>query len=230
MSPRLVESSIASATSEGGWQQLQLAKQYMSADQIVQTYSPEGLPEVKRFKQTMIKPGMRVRVQMGTGLSRSRAARTDQLMTYWQNGILRDPDQMAELLDVPVSAMNPNNAYDIKLARNENLKIAEGVPTTANSWDNHDIHRREHNNYRKSQDYFELPDKVKAMFEAHVEMHDQLQVQVMGQQLQRMEMAMQIAQAQQQTNPQPADSPPPGPQSDASAQDATASDLSGNGT
>lgn len=185
--------TISSAISEGYWQQLMLAKQYMSAEQIVQTYSREGLPEVQRFKKEQIKEGMKIRVTQGTGLSRSRAARTDQLMTLWQNQVIKDPEMMAELLDLPVSTVGPASAFDLRLARNENLRIAAGTAITPNSWDNHDIHKREHNTYRKTQEYAELPDKTKAMFEYHVNMHDQLEIQQLGKQLQIQQMAAAVA-------------------------------------
>lgn len=100
---------------------------------------------------------------------------------------------MAELLEIPVSSISPSNAYDIRLARNENLTMADGVPIVPNSWDNHDIHRREHNNFRKTQEFLELPTKVKTMFEFHCQMHDQLQVQQLGKQLQIQQLAGAVA-------------------------------------
>src|SRR5262249_36471644 len=54
--------TINAAIAQGGWQALMLAKQYVPAEQIVQTYSRDGLPEAKRFKAEDIKPGLRVRV------------------------------------------------------------------------------------------------------------------------------------------------------------------------
>ncbi len=170
-----------------------LAKQFMTAEQVVMTYSAQGMPEVKRLMKETLKPGMRIRVTMGTGLSRSRAARADQLMLMWDSGIIQDPELMAELLEIPVSSISPSNAYDIRLARNENLTMADGVPVVPNSWDNHDIHRREHNNFRKTQEFLELPAKVKTMFEFHVQMHDQLQIQQLGKQLQIQQLAGAVA-------------------------------------
>lgn len=205
--------TITSSISEGYWQQLQLAKQYMSAEQIVQTYSREGLPEVQRFKAEQIKPGMKIRVTSGTGLSRSRAARTDQLMTLWQNQIIKDPEMMAELLDLPISTVGPASAFDLRLARNENLRIAADIAITPNSWDNHDIHKREHNSYRKTQEYAELSDQVKAKFEYHVNMHDQLEIQQLGKQLQIQQMAAAVASGAGFQAPPPGAAGPPGPAS-----------------
>jgi len=214
--------SIGAACSEGFWQQLMLAKQYMPDDQIARTYSKEGLPEVHEFKKDMIDPGISVRVQMGTGLSRSRAARQDQLMNLWQQGLIRDPDLLVKLLDVPVSPLDPSDAFDMRLARNENLDMAKGIPVKPNSWDNHTVHITEHNNYRKTQEFLMLSDKEKSMFEAHVQFHMALQQQDLKQQIQLQQMQMQIAQASAQGLQAGG-----GAQQQADAQDQTAQDLQG---
>jgi hypothetical protein len=186
--------TISSSISEGFWQELMLARQFGNDDMMVQTYSSEGYPEVRKFKRTQLKPGMKIKVTMGTGLARSRAARSDQLMTMWDNGIIQDRELMAELLEVPVSSVSPDNAFDVRLARNENYTMAEGKPIVPNSWDNHDIHRREHNNFRKSQDFLTLRPKWKSIFEFHCQMHDQLEIQQLGKQLQIQQMAAAVAQ------------------------------------
>lgn len=186
--------TIKSAISEGFYQQALLAKQFMTAEQIVVTYSMSGMPEVKRFKASDIPPGMKIKVTMGTGLARSRAARQDQLMMMWENQIIQDRELMAELLDMPISSVSPGNAEDIRLARNENYTMADGTPIVPNSWDNHDIHKREHNSFRKSVEFLHLPTKTKSMFEFHCQMHDQLQIQQLGKQLQIQTMAAAVAQ------------------------------------
>jgi len=199
--------TIKTSISEGFYQLLMLGKQYMTAEQVVTTYSRDGMPEVKRFMKEQIKPGMKIRVTMDTGLAKSRAARTDQVMTMWDNGIIKDAELMAELLDIPVSTISPGNAADIRWARNENLTMADGTPVTANSWDNHDIHRREHNNYRKTSEYFELPTKTKSMIEFHVQMHDQLQIQQLGKQLQIQQLAAAVASGAGFQTPPPGSAP-----------------------
>jgi hypothetical protein len=186
--------TIGASISEGFYQQLELVRQYGSTDLMATTYSREGFPEVRRFQKTQLHPAMRIKVTMGTGLASSRAARTDQLMTMWDNQIIQDRELMAELLDLPMSSVSPDNSFDIRLARNENYTMEDGTPIVPNSWDNHDIHRREHNNFRKTQEYLNLPTKVKSMFEMHCQMHDQLQVQQLGKQLQIQTLAAQVAQ------------------------------------
>lgn len=52
-----------------------------------------------------------------------------------------------------------------------------GMPTEpplivpVNSFDNHQIHIQVHNNYRKGQEYEQLPQRIKDLFEAHVNQH-----------------------------------------------------------
>lgn len=167
--------SISASISEGFFQLLMLAKQYVSTEQMVTVYSREGMPEVKRFKAQDIKAGTRVQTLMGTALARSRAARNDLLITMWQNKIITDPAVMAELMEVPFPSFADPEARDQRLARNENATMAAGQPVTPNSWDDHLVHIAEHNDYRKTQEFLALDEKVKAMFEYHVTQHHELQ-------------------------------------------------------
>lgn len=175
-SSRLAEltRTIKDAITVGFWQQLQLAKQYVSAEKMVVTYSREGLPEVRRFKSEAITPGTRVNVTMGTGLARSRAAREDQVYRMVELGIIKDPETAAELLDIPVGVITPTKSFDIRLARNENYTIAGGAAVTPNSWDDHPIHLREHNNFRKTSEYLTLSEETKTKFEYHCQTHEEL--------------------------------------------------------
>jgi len=171
--------TIKSATTEMAWQQLELARQYVKEEIIVATYSRDGIPEVKKFKGEHAKPGQRVRVTMGTGLARSRAAKEEQVYRMVELGIIQDPQIIAELLDVPTGTISPSKAADIRLARNENLTIAANEAVKPNSWDDHAIHLREHNNYRKTQDYLMAPDEVKQKFEYHCQTHEDLEMEML---------------------------------------------------
>jgi hypothetical protein len=132
-----------------------------------QTYSRDGLPEVKQFRAEAIKPGMRIMVTMGTGLARSRAARQDQLLNMWQNQIITDPELMAELMEVPIPSFTaPEDARRAPGPQREPAH-AGGTAIVPNSWDDHGIHLREHNDYRKTQDYLTPTRTVKSKFEFH---------------------------------------------------------------
>ena len=187
----LIEST-SQAISKGFWQCLMLTKQYVSGEIIVQAYSPEGVAEVKKFKADSLHPGMRIKVTVGSGLARSRAARMDQLITLWQQGVIRDPEEFSRLADLPVPSVLSTRAQDVRLARNENLTLAGGDALTANSWDDHTIHIREHNNYRKTSEFEALPDETKMKFEHHVQEHKQLETQALAEDLQQQQMVLQL--------------------------------------
>lgn len=196
-----LQRTIAASLSDGYWQALMLAKQYGPESTIVQSYSREGIPEVRRFLKEEIKPGMRVRVMMGTGLATTRAARQDQAMMLWQNQIITDPEVMADLMDIPVGTLTPQKVFDVREARNENLMIAEGTddegkpgtPIVPNSWDEHDIHIREHNNYRKTAEFQNLPTEVKQKFEFHVQSHKTMRLEVLKEQMEEQAVMAQAA-------------------------------------
>lgn len=122
---------------------------------------------------------------------------------------------MADLMDLPTASLSPNRVFDVRLARNENMLMAadEGIDGSAgnaitpNSWDAHDIHLREHNNFRKTQEYVQLPSDAKKKIEFHCQMHEELWLS----ELQKQAMRMAIAQGAQ-------------PGSAAQAPEATASD------
>jgi hypothetical protein len=98
----------------------------------------------------------------------------------------------------------------VLLARNENLVIAQGDALQANSWDDHTIHLREHNNYRKTSEFAKADGEVKQKFEFHCQQHEKLE----GQQLEREAQRAQKLQASlgpPPSGPQPSSPPPPTP-------------------
>jgi len=173
----VLNASIDRSISEGFWQCLRLAQQYVKGEQIVQTYSRDGLPEVTRFKAEDFSAGMRVRVTRGTGLPRGRSERQDFLLRMWDSQVIQDPSLMAEMLELPYPTFTIADAQDIKLSRSENYTLAAGTPITPNSWDNHLIHIREHNAFRKTQEYLQLTDETKEIWEYHVQTHEQLNIE-----------------------------------------------------
>lgn len=208
-----MQRTIKKSITIGFWQHLMLAKQFVTEEQIIQTYSPEGYPEVHRFKTDDLNEGMRIRVMMGDGLSRSRAARQEYAMLLWQNQVITDPEIFAQIVDVPVGTISPQRSYDIGLARNENLEIAstpDGVALMPNSWDEHEVHIREHNNYRKTHEYREKSPECKQKFEFHVNKHEELLIQYLQKEA-RKQMVMQGIDpaAQAQAGAGAADGTPP---------------------
>jgi hypothetical protein len=71
-------------------------------------------------------------------------------------------------------------------------KGVDGEPGNAikpNSWDAHDIHLREHNNWRKTQEYEQSDPEIKKKFEFHCQMHEDLWLSELQKQATRMAIA-----------------------------------------
>jgi hypothetical protein len=198
--------TIDAAISEGWYQTLMLAKQYEKEEVMLQVYSREGLPEVRAFRKERIDPGVRIKVTRMTGLGRTRAGRQDSLLKLWDSHIITDPGLMARLMEVPIPSFTEPDAEDLSLARNENLTLAKGDPIMPNSWDNHVIHLREHNRYRKTQEFLTASEDVKTKFEHHCSEHDKLE---MGELIKQMKKAQAMAMIQNPGAAGPG-GPPPG--------------------
>lgn len=169
--------STAWAIEEGFMQLTWLAKQYEEEKKMVLIYSSEGIPQVQEFKAREVDPGIRYKVSMGNGLGHTRSGRQEALYNLWDRGILQnDPIRMLKLLDVGGPLPLTSDARDIMLARNENFAMARGTAVTPNSWDNHPIHIKEHNDFRKTNAYRLLDNRSKALFEFQVRTHEQLYI------------------------------------------------------
>lgn len=182
--------TIDASISQGGWQILMMAREFETPEKQVLTFGKDYTPIVKHWRAEAVHPGTQVRAVRMSGLGRTRAQRNDSLMTMWSAKIITDPDVMADLMDLPIPSFTNPRADDQRLARAENIEMADGTPVRPNSWDNHAIHLREHNNYRKTQEYRALGPNQKAMFEWHCQGHENLQI-IQAQKLARLIAAQQ---------------------------------------
>jgi hypothetical protein len=117
---------------------------------------------------------------------------------------MNDPEQFAELAELPIPNMLSTKAFDVKLARNENLLMAADKAVQANSYDDHTIHLREHNNYRKSADFQALDQEERQKFEFHVQQHTDMELETLKKDAEKARL-MQEALGQQPPGPPPTD-------------------------
>lgn len=170
--------TMSDAIAEGYWHVLMLAKEKENPRKLVAVYSEDGFAEVREFRARQVDPGIRFKVTMGTGLGWTRAGRQDTLIELYNLGIFQDdPQRFLNLLDIGGNLPLNAKAQDVRLARNENYRMAHKEAITANSWDDHEIHLREHNTYRKSYEFETLPTRAKIIFEFHCQAHERLEIQ-----------------------------------------------------
>lgn len=85
------------------------------------------------------------------------------------------PGQMSNPMD-PMQQQDPMQSMQqpqgpVDMQTQQPLDIAAMPVVPVNTWDNHDVHIRMHNAYRKTQAFELLSDEVKAEFEKHVNAH-----------------------------------------------------------
>lgn len=71
---------------------------------------------------------------------------------------------------------------DVSLAEDENYRMAYGEIIRPNTYDDHQKHITQHNNFRKTPEYFKLSTKQRQVLDAHVAAHQADIAQIAGQQ------------------------------------------------
>lgn len=80
------------------------------------------------------------------------------------------PDPMGQMVQDPSQGLiDPNTGQP--LVDQMGQPTAPPLIVPVNSFDNHQIHIQIHNNYRKGQEYEQLPQQIKDLFEEHVNQH-----------------------------------------------------------
>jgi hypothetical protein len=171
----VLNKTTGASTSDGFWQLLMLAKQYVPLAKLATTYTRDGLPEVRKFMAAKLSDDTRVRVIPSTTMPKTQASRNEFLISLWQAGIISDPRRMSELLELPYSGSAADTERDARKAMNENILMSSGVPLTPDEWDDHQRHIAEHNNERKTAEFAAASDEVHNIYQFHVDEHKALE-------------------------------------------------------
>lgn len=199
--------SIERAIEKTARQCLSMVVQYWDDERKIKTVGLDGSFDIQALSSSDLRGGTDIRVEGGSALPQSKAARQAFIMDLMNNGFI-EPQEGLEILDLGgLNKLYEKIQVDIRQAQRENLKMAaateelieqhrmdwleqsgidplnaideQGNPlqpplvVPVNVWDNHEIHIREHNNYRKSQAFDMASPAVKRLFEQHVRMHQE---------------------------------------------------------
>ena len=143
-----------------------------------------------------------VRVNESTMYQTSKAAMQDYVIKMVQYGLLlptneRDRQLIMKTLEFGImDDVYSEFEQDTSQAQTENDKFQNGdVSPDVRDFYNHEAHVKEHNKFRKSETYMQLPDEIKAYVDAHVAKHMEFYTQqILGD--------MQAQQPQAETQPQ----------------------------
>lgn len=221
------DESMLSVTHEGieeafekiGYQTLCYVKQYWDMPRKVKVVGKDGFFNVVSFQGADLRDNTDIRVEAGSSLPTSKAAKQAFLMDMMTQGFI-PPEKGLELMDMGgVQRLYEEIRVDAAQASRENMRMAAvtqdqieqfamtyvptdpvtgqknpelglidpntgqplqdqaGNPTQpplivpVNSYDAHQVHIQIHNTYRKSQEFEQLPQEIKSLFEQHVNQH-----------------------------------------------------------
>ena len=178
---------------------------FWDVPRIVKVTGPNGAFDAMAFKGSDLRGNLDIRVEGGSALPVSKAAKQALIMDLMKMGFI-DPNKGLEIMDMGgINKLYEQIQVDQRQVQRENLRMSKvtqkyleeynmqnaqmlqadpnafdgNMPpliVSVNSWDNHALHIEYHNTYRKSQSFENLPQETKALFEAHVQAH----VQAMG--------------------------------------------------
>jgi len=98
-----------------------------------------------------------------------------------QNQILgpQDREMILQAFDLGHPAIiTDQNQADRARAREENRVMAKGEQKIPEFCENHEVHRRTHDAYRKSSEFKDFPDKVRKWFEMHDRLHKKMAARI----------------------------------------------------
>lgn len=157
---------------------LQLVKQFWLEQRVVRTWSEDNTIQVDNFAGSDLDRGFDVHLSSESALPKSKAARTQLAIDLWTQGIITDPHTYVTLLDIPgTDFLSEQLSKDQKRADRENGKLYEGEECEPEHFDDHLVHLKVHNDFRKSVDYEELDEQTKAVVDAHCAIHESLVLQ-----------------------------------------------------
>jgi hypothetical protein len=197
-------SSIEEMVEKVGRLYLKYVTQFWDVPRMVRVTGTDGAFEAQQWKGSDLQGNVDIRVEAGSALPKSKAAKQAFLMDVFKMGAIEAP-MFLELLDLGgIEKAYEDFLIDKRQSQRENFKMtataeapefvmmikgaqasgAEPDPMQmqqfvlpANTWDNHALHIMIHNAYRKTQKFEMLPNEAKVLFEQHVTMHQIAQQQ-----------------------------------------------------
>lgn len=191
---------------------LSYVKDFWDEPRTVKVAGFEGTFDVQTFKSSDLRGNTDIRVEAGSALPTSRAAKQAFITDLMKMGFI-DPQQGLEVMEIGgLNKIYERTQVDRRQAQRENLKMRiiteEDMQRQAEEWairnpevqkdsedgvlldpplivpvhtyDNHQVHIDEHNMYRKSQSFENVPELTRIIFEEHVRQHQELLALSMG--------------------------------------------------
>lgn len=155
---------------------LVLAQQYYTVERTLETVGPDGIPfYFEGFKGADIASLRDVWVEIKSPMPYSRAAQHEKIMSLAQQGVLKDREEILNLLDIgmPNGVVRLPISMDALQAARENDMMRRGEYVSVEDFDDHPEHVQVHNAYRRMPWFRTWPDEHKNTFNEHCKRHEQ---------------------------------------------------------
>ncbi len=187
---------------------LSYVQQYWGVGRLIKVLGKDGSFDAQVFSGADLRGTTDLRIQAGSALPHSKAARQALVMDMLKMGVIPPEKAMAAMDLGGLAGVMEDYQVDVRQAQRENLRMSAYQPQPqppmqvpfggqqppasvpempTNSYDNHAVHVDVHNKFRKSQQFENSDPMIKQMFEAHVQLHQQetLRAQMQQQQPQQ---------------------------------------------
>jgi hypothetical protein len=192
---------------------LERIAQFYTQQRTIRFYKPDGQFDVIKFRGTDLKNNTDVLCQSGSAMPKMKAARQQYTLELVSLGILTDPKEIKDELDL--GAGEPDNddknraqadrennimlhGLDLKMFTMPNNPSDEQVQQTVSAavpvkaWQNHQLHIERHTSQMMEEEFDQLQIKnpgIARLFDEHVAMHQQFIQAQQQQQMQLMQAA-----------------------------------------
>lgn len=186
--------------------------QFWDTPRIIKTVGTDGSFDALAFKGSDLRGNTDIRVEAGSSLPTSKAAKQAFILDLMKMGFI-DPQDGLEVMEMGgIQKIYENVQVDVRQAQRENLRMAavddqtmaqfelqsqmeagetpdpemqtqqQPLIVPVHTFDNHQLHIQVHNKYRKSQAFENLGESSKQVFEQHVQQHMAADQQIQMQQ------------------------------------------------
>lgn len=181
--------SFVSAKKELAVRWMKLIKRYWTENRLINVVGEGESPETFWFAGEDVEGEdphadyYNVDMQIGSALSLSKSARQARLISLVNAGLLdrqRDQRTILNYLDLGLSENIYNeDRLDENMAKRNNRLMANGIMPPVYPWQNHEIHLREINRFRKHPLFERLPPQSQVIFDKVAMMHSRYIMQSM---------------------------------------------------
>lgn len=173
---------LSSFIARVGRQVLLLAKQYWTEERTIRVWSDDNVLEAFRYSGADIQDRLDIHVSAESALPRSKSARVQLFMELQARfpGLI-DPQMLMNMIDLPgTDLLTRSLDIDTRKQNREIGQLLQGENPQVRAYDNHVIHLKVLNDFRKSIDYENLPIEMQAHVDAHAAIHESLVLRQLG--------------------------------------------------